>query len=168
MMRDHWRELAFWRWWWGNRVPFATKAVLALLLLGGILAGGWFAAGGLPSAIASSDGSRRTVVQTVQRIVTVHEHGKVVVHRVPQTRTVYVANQARTTTVTVRLATTAFATTTVSRRLAPRKAATVTTPAKTVVRTVTKTKVKTVPEVQWKVITIVQKPVTVTVTTTAP
>ena len=167
MMRDHWRELVFWRWWWRNRVPFATKTLLALLLLGGILAGGWFAAGGLPSASASSDGSR-TVVRTVQRIVTVHEHGKVVVQRVPRTRTVYVANRARTTTVTVRLATTAFATTTVSRTLAPRKPETVTAPTKTVVKTVTKTKVKTVPDVQWKVITIVQKPVTVTVTTTAP
>ena len=79
-MRDHWRELGFWRWWWHNRVPSAVKALAALALLGGLVAGGWFAAQKLPSAKASDNGSQ-TIVRTVERVVTVSREGKPIVKR---------------------------------------------------------------------------------------
>ena len=74
-MRDHWRELGFWRWWWRNRVPFAVKSLVALLLLAGVVVGGWFAAQGLPSAKASDSGAQ-TIVRTVERIVTTPGQGR--------------------------------------------------------------------------------------------
>ncbi len=171
-MRDHWRELGFWRWWWRNRVPFAVKSLVALLLLAGVVVGGWFAAQSLPSAQASDTGSQ-TIVRTVERIVT--SRGRVVVRRVSHLRTVYVANPAAPGK-TVRLTKTVSGgvRTIVQTVAAPRaKSVTVTAPARTrtVIRTVTKTKTKIVPTttVQWRVITVVekQKPVTVTVTVTA-
>jgi hypothetical protein len=181
-MREHWRELGFWRWWWRNRVPFAVKSVLAVLVLAGIVIGGWFAAQGLPSAKAD-DNSSATVVRTVQRTVTVRESGKVVVHRVRQVRTVFVANPAASTktvhdTRTVVGAHTVVQTVsaplvrTVVRTVAAPAAKPTPTRVRTVTRTVTHkvTRTKTVPKVVDHVITIIeqQKPVTVTVTVTTP
>ena len=170
-MREHWRELGFWRWWWRNRVPSAVKALTALVLLGGVVAGGWFAAQKLPSAKAGDKGSQ-TVVRTVERVVTVRAQGKVVVKRVPVIQKVYVANKA-TAAKTVRVASTVYGTRTVVQTVASRSRA-VTLPARTVTQTRTRTVTitKTVPKttVQWRVITVVekQKPVTVTVTVTTP
>jgi hypothetical protein len=172
-MRDHWRELGFWRWWWQNRVPFAVKSLVALLLLAGIVAGGWLAAQSLPSAQAS-DSSSQTIVRTLQRVVTTP--GRVVVRRVSRVRTVYVSNHATAgTTVRVTKTVPGHVRTVVRTVAAPRaKSVTVTTPTRTrtVIHTVTKTKTTIVPTttVQWRVITVVekQKPVTVTVTVTAP
>ena len=169
-MRDHWRELGFWRWWWRNRVPFAVKSLLALVALGAIVAGGWFAAQKLPSANASN-GASKTIVTTVERIVTVHSRGTVVVKRVPVIHKVYVANTAGGPKTVTR---TTLATQTVVRTVAGRQArpVTVTLQARTITvrqtRTVT-TKSPPVTTVQWKVITVVEKqPVTVTVTVTNP
>jgi hypothetical protein len=169
-MREHWRELGFWRWWWRNRVPFAVKSVLAVLVLAGIVIGGWFAAQGLPSAKAD-DSASATVVRTVQRTVTVR--GKVVVHRVRQVRTVFVANPAAPTK-TIYDTRTVGGTRTVVRTESTPVAVPTSTPTRvrTVTRTVTHTvtRTKTVPKETVRVITIIeqQKPVTVTVTVTTP
>jgi predicted membrane metal-binding protein len=173
-MREHWRELGFWRWWWRNRVPLAVKSLLALAALGALVAGGWYAAQKLPSAQASDSGGQ-TVLRTVERVVTVQGHAKVVVKRVPVIRKVYVANSAgKAKTVTLTRPQTVVATRTVVRTVAtaPPRAQTVTTPGRT--RTVTSTRTitdtKTVTTLRWRVITVVekQKPVTVTVTVAAP
>jgi hypothetical protein len=175
-MREHWRELDFWRWWWHERISGVAKAVLALLLLGAVVAGGWYAAVRLPSAKASGSGTR-TIVRTVEHVITVQTGGKIVVKRVPVIRKVYVANKAAAPT-TVRIAHTVLSTQTVVRTIdapaIPSRPETVTLPAHT--RTVTKTRTitttKTLPvtTVQWRVITVVekQKPVTVTVTVSTP
>jgi hypothetical protein len=173
-MRDHWRELGFWRWWWHNRVPTAVKALGALVLLGALVAGGWFAAQKLPSAKASDNGSQ-TIVRSVDRVVTVRAPGSVVVKRVPVIQKVYVANKASAVK-TVRVASTVYGTRTVVQTVAAPRARAVTLPGRTTTvtrrRTVTVTVTKTVPTttVQWRVITVVekQKPVTVTVTVTTP
>jgi hypothetical protein len=172
-VRDHWRELGFWRWWWGNRVPFVVKSLLALVALGALVAGGWFAAQKLPSANASN-GASKTIVTTVERVVTVHAADRVVVKKVPVIQKVYVANNAGGPK-TVTRTRTALATQTVVRTVAARQARPVTVTtlrARTITvrqtRTVT-TKSPPVTTVQWKVITIVEKrPVTVTVTVTNP
>ena len=172
-MREHWRELGFWRWWWRNRVPFAVKALTALVLLGGVVAGGWFAAQKLPSAKAGDNGSQ-TVVRTVERVVTVRARGKVVVKHVPVIQKVYVANKAPAAVKTVRVASTVYGTRTVVQTVAASRRRAVTLPARTVTQTRTRTVTitKTVPTttVQWRVITVVEKkkPVTVTVTVATP
>jgi hypothetical protein len=176
-MREHWRELGFWRRRWHERVSGGAKAVLAVLVLGGVVVGGWYAAQKLPSAKASDSGAR-TIVRTVEHVITLQTRGKVVVKRVPVIRRIYVANRAAAPT-TVRVAHTVLSTQTVVRTIAApvirSRPETVTLSAHT--HTVTKTRsittTKTVPvtTVQWRVITVVekQKPVTVTVTVpTAP
>lgn len=160
-----------WRWWWQNRVPSAVKALAALVLLGGVVAGGWFAAQKLPSASAGDQGSQ-TVVRTVEQVVTVRARGKVVVKHVPVIQKVYVANKATAEVKTVRVASTVYGTRTVVQTVAASRPRAVTLPARTVTRTRTVTITKTVPTttVQWRVITVVekQKPVTVTVTVASP
>ena len=133
----------------------------------------------LPSAKADTSGAA-TLVRTVRRIVTVRERGEVVVHRVRQVRTVFVANPAAAATTvhdtkTIRDTRTVAGTRTVVRTVAGRPVAPakqaaprVRTVTRTVVRTVTRT--KTVPKQTVRVITLIeqQKPVTVTVTVTTP
>ena len=46
MLRDNWRSLAFWRWWWRENVRRDVKFVLVLALLPVLLAGGYVAATG--------------------------------------------------------------------------------------------------------------------------
>ena len=177
-MREHWREAAFWRWWWHDRVPVVVKSLLALALLGSLVVGGWFAAQKLPAAKAG-DGPSKTIVSTVDRVVTVRARGKVVVKHVPVIQKVYVANAAASPkTLRVAETQTVYGTRTVVRTVvrtvaaASLRAKEVTLPASTVTRTRTLTVTKTVPTttVQWRVITVVEKskPVTVTVTVTAP
>jgi len=84
-MREHWHELAFWRWWWTNRAPGALRVGLGLLLLAAVLAGGLVAADRLSAAKGSV---RETVVQgtyvdTVRKPVTVREKGRIVRKVVP-------------------------------------------------------------------------------------
>jgi hypothetical protein len=89
MFRRHWREPAFWRWWWGNQAPHGAKVSLAGLALLGFLAVGFFAALGLSEADAGSTDPRALTFQTtVDKLVTVRERGRVVVRRVPVVRRV--------------------------------------------------------------------------------
>jgi len=51
-MRDHWRELGFWRWWWHHRVPAGAKFAAITAAVAVFLSGGFFAANRLASASA--------------------------------------------------------------------------------------------------------------------
>ncbi len=82
MYRDNWRSLAFWRWWWRYSVPAEVKIPLAFVLVGLLLFGGYIAAGQLSGASAAGSSSDY-VLETAQKVVTVREHGKLTVKRVP-------------------------------------------------------------------------------------
>jgi hypothetical protein len=108
MFRRHWREPAFWRWWWGNQAPQGAKVSLAGLALLGFLGVGFLAAVGLSRADTGSVGLRGlTLETTVNRLVTVREHGRVVIRRVPVVRrVVYRPQTAFRTLIGTRLITT--------------------------------------------------------------
>jgi hypothetical protein len=83
-VRENWRDLHFWAWWWRNRVSTEAKVGTAALLAGVLVVGGYFASGSLTGADAAGSSSRSYVLQTtVTKVVTVKEHGKTVVRRVP-------------------------------------------------------------------------------------
>jgi hypothetical protein len=89
MFRKHWREPAFWRWWWGNQAPHSAKVSLAGLALLGFLGIGFFAALGLSEANAGGKDPRALTFQTtVDKLVTVRDRGRIVVRRVPVVRRV--------------------------------------------------------------------------------
>lgn len=101
MIRKHWRELEFWRWWWHNHIRFEVKAVTTVAVLALMLGGGWIAADRLSSASASGASSPGfTFETTVQKFVTVREKGRLVRKLVPVVRKVYVKRQARFKTLT--------------------------------------------------------------------
>ena len=52
MIREHWRELAFWRWWFAQRAPREVRWGLGLLGLVLVLGGGFLAADRLSQARA--------------------------------------------------------------------------------------------------------------------
>lgn len=72
MIHRYWRQSRFWAWWWRNRVSAEAKFVTAALLLIGLGAGGFLAAGGLSAAASDADGE---VLQTqvVLRTTTIRE-----------------------------------------------------------------------------------------------
>ena len=39
MIRKHWRELGFWRWWWHDNIRFEVKAVATVIVLALMLGG---------------------------------------------------------------------------------------------------------------------------------
>lgn len=97
MIRQHWRELRFWRWWWRNRAPVGVRLATGLLLLGGVLVAGLLAADRLSAAKGEPGPSAvLTYVETVQRMVTVREKGKVVRKLVPVVRRVKVLSKPET------------------------------------------------------------------------
>ncbi len=82
VFRDNWRSLAFWRWWWSNSLSTEVKVPLAFVIVAMLLVAGYFAANQMSGASAAIDSS--TYVQTtVRKVVTVRQHGKLVVRRVP-------------------------------------------------------------------------------------
>jgi hypothetical protein len=84
MFRDNWKTWRFWRWWWTVRVPIDAKVMAAVLLAGVLLVGGYFASGHLVGASAAKDAADSYVLQTtISKVVTVKEHGRTVVKRVP-------------------------------------------------------------------------------------
>ena len=90
-LREHWREIDYWRWLWHRRVPFQARVTLAALLLALLLGGGWFAADRLTAAHAGAPNTDAFVFETtVQEVLTVREHGKVVRKLVPVVKRVYV------------------------------------------------------------------------------
>ena len=88
MIREHWREPRFWRWFWDNRTSLGTKVALSLCAAAAFLVGGYFAADSLGTASAGV--SAATYETTIQVPVTVTLHGKVVVRRIPVVRRILV------------------------------------------------------------------------------
>ncbi len=82
VFRDNWRSLSFWRWWWSNSLSTEVKVPLAFVIVAMLLVGGYFAANQLSGASAANDSSSY-VQTTVRKVVTVRQHGKLVVKRVP-------------------------------------------------------------------------------------
>lgn len=89
MFRQHWREPAFWRWWWGNQAPHGAKVALAGLALLRFLGIGFLAAVGLSNADTGRGAASGLVFETtVDKFVTVRDRGRLVVRRVPVVRRV--------------------------------------------------------------------------------
>jgi hypothetical protein len=83
-LREHWREVDYWRWLWHWRVPFQAKVGLGVVLTVLLMGGGWFAADRLTAAHAGTASTDAFVLETtVQKVVVVHERGKVVRKLVP-------------------------------------------------------------------------------------
>jgi hypothetical protein len=83
-LREHWREVDYWRWLWHWRVPFQAKVGLGVVLTVLLMGGGWFAADRLTAAKASSRSTDAYVLETtVEKVVVVHVRGKVVRKLVP-------------------------------------------------------------------------------------
>jgi hypothetical protein len=94
MFWQHWREPDFWRWLWYNRTPPRAKAALALVAVAAVLGGGFYAADRLSSANAGVSATDAfTFETTIQKLVTVREHGKRIVRRVPVVRRVFLRPQ---------------------------------------------------------------------------
>jgi hypothetical protein len=94
MIRQHWREPKFWLWWFRQGAPSEVRWILGLLGVILVLGGGFLAADRLSQANAGvSPTSEFTFVTTIERNVTVREHGRTIVKRVPVIRRVLVRPQ---------------------------------------------------------------------------
>jgi hypothetical protein len=94
MIRQHWREPRFWLWWIKKGGPTEVRWILGFLAVLLVLGGGFLAADRLAEANAGvSPTSQYTFVTTIERNVTVREHGKTIVRRVPVIRRVLVRPQ---------------------------------------------------------------------------
>jgi hypothetical protein len=100
VFREHWREGDFWRWWWADRVPLTAKTAVWVLLVGGLLGGGWLAANRVNPATPSDSAGGFVVQTTVKRVVTAHEHGKVVQKVIPTVKRLFLRTQTRFVTQT--------------------------------------------------------------------
>lgn len=107
MFRENWRAFGFWRWWWLSRVPADIKYMAAVLLAGVLLVGGYFASGHLSGASAARSADSYIRETTISKIVTVKEHGRTVVKRVPVVvrKTIVHASTAWVTSVDTRVVT---------------------------------------------------------------
>ena len=84
MFRHNWRDAAFWRWWWHERVTFESRIAVYVFCFALLLGGGLFAADRLASAGAEVAPSTPIMIETtVQRLVTVRERGRIVRKLVP-------------------------------------------------------------------------------------
>jgi hypothetical protein len=108
LLRSNWRSLAFWRWWWREGIRRDIKFLVILVLIPILLVGGYFAASGLTAAEASGGSSSYVLETTIQKIVTVREHGRVIVKRLPVVvrRTIVKNHTSRETIVDTRVVTT--------------------------------------------------------------
>lgn len=84
-LRKHWREPAFWRWWWRVCVPLDVKVVLAVGLAGLLGAAGYVAAQ-VPAGPVAAGGGGDPAVVTVRTVVTVREPARTVRRVVVRTR----------------------------------------------------------------------------------
>ena len=92
MVRGHWRDPKFWRWFWHNRMPLGVKLVLGAFVAAAFLGGGFLVADHLPRASADA-ADALTYESTSEQLVTVRDHGKTVVRRVPVVRRVVLRPQ---------------------------------------------------------------------------
>ena len=164
------KQLGSWRAWWRERVPFEHKAAITVLVLAGLLIGGWLAADSFSSGTTAATGRAQAApasgVTTVYRVVTIHARADPVTTDVKVVKDVYRTRTRTVPATTVVRAQTTYATSTVT---VPHDVTrvvdhTVTAPAETILDTRTVTDLTTT--VEWHVITVVEKskPVTVTVT----
>jgi hypothetical protein len=94
MFRQHWREIDFWRWWWRDRASVGAKVAIGMSVCVLVVVVGFLAAQQLSEANAGvSSGTRYVEVTTIQKVVTVREHGKRVVKRVPVVRRIFLHPQ---------------------------------------------------------------------------
>jgi hypothetical protein len=107
MFRQNWRTFAFWRWWWRSYVPVDAKYMALVLLAGVLLVGGYFASGHLAGANAAQSADSYVRETTISKVVTVKEHGRTVVKRVPVVvrRTIVHSSTAWATSVDTRVVT---------------------------------------------------------------
>jgi len=107
-LRNNWRSPAFWRYWWREGIRRDIKLLVILVLIPILLVGGYFAASGLTSAQASGGSSSYVLETTIQKVVTVREHGRVIVKRMPVVvrRTIVKNHTSRETIVDTRVVTT--------------------------------------------------------------
>ncbi|HET7129098.1 MAG TPA: hypothetical protein VFJ93_08505 [Gaiellaceae bacterium] len=105
MLRENWRDWRFWQWWWKQRVPADAKLMTAMLALLVLLVGGYFASSHLTG---STPKSKYVLQTTITKVVTVNDHGRTVVKRMPVRvlRTVQLSTTAFDTTVETRVVTT--------------------------------------------------------------
>jgi hypothetical protein len=83
-LREHWRDVNYWRWLWHRHVPFEAKVSIGVVLTGLMLGGGWFAADRLTAAHAGTTGTGGLVLErTVRKVVVMTERGKVIRRLVP-------------------------------------------------------------------------------------
>jgi hypothetical protein len=83
-LREHWREVNYWRWLWHRHVPFEGKILVGVVLTVLMLGGGWFAADRLTAAHASATSSDDVLLgKTVRKVVVVTERGKVIRRLIP-------------------------------------------------------------------------------------
>ena len=91
MFREHWREPRFWLWWVSKGAPAEVRWTLGLL---GVVDGARRRVSrgrpALPANAGISPTSEFTFVTTIERNITVREHGKIIVRRVPVIRRVLV------------------------------------------------------------------------------
>ncbi len=92
MVRGHWRDPKFWAWYWHNRTPLGAKLVLGAFAAAAFLGGGFLVADHLPRASANA-ADALTYESTSEQSVTVREHGKTVIKRVPVVRRVVLRPQ---------------------------------------------------------------------------
>lgn len=108
MIRENWRTFGFWRWWWRSHVPADAKYMAAVLLAGVLLVGGYFASGHLAGASAARSADSYIRETTISKIITVREHGRTVVKRVPVVvrKTIVHSSTAWATSIDTRIVTT--------------------------------------------------------------
>jgi hypothetical protein len=108
MFRHNWRTFAFWRWWWRSYVPVDAKYMALVLLAGVLLVGGYFASGHLAGANAAGSVDSYVRETTISKVITVKEHGRTVVKRVPVVvrKTIVHSSTAWATSVDTRVVTT--------------------------------------------------------------
>jgi hypothetical protein len=82
-VRENWRDLNFWRWWWRHQVRTDAKIAVAALLGVALVVGGYFASSNLTGADAANGAGSYVLQTTVTRVVTVRTHGRTVVRRIP-------------------------------------------------------------------------------------
>lgn len=117
MIRENWRTFGFWRWWWRSVVPTDAKYMAGVVLAVALLVGGYFASGHLTGASAAADSYVRET--TISKVVTVKEHGRTIVKRVPVVirKTIVHSSTVWATSVDTRVVTTPGGTRYVTRKV---------------------------------------------------
>jgi hypothetical protein len=108
MFRENWRTFGFWRWWWRSSVPTDAKYLFAVLVAAVLVVGGYLASGHLAGAASAKGVDSFIRETTISKVVTLKEHGRTVVKRVPLVvrRTVVHSSTAWATSVDTRVVTT--------------------------------------------------------------